>query len=54
MWKGRHQGIWEDKLVKQEGNHISEVQEFSKAKGCIYIMGLQVQHRLKNMVYRIR
>lgn len=29
---------------------ITGIQELSKAKGWVYTMGLQVEHRLKNMV----
>lgn len=32
---------------------IIGVQEFSKVKEWVYIRGLQIQHRLKNMVFRI-
>lgn len=56
VWKGTHQGIWKNISVRQKGNHSLQIQGFSKAKGFtkgIYIMGLQVKHRLKNMVCRI-
>ena len=52
--EGDHQGIREDHLLNQEGNHVSQVQEYSKAKELTYIMGPLVQHWLKNMVCRIQ
>lgn len=37
---------------RRKGNPVSQGQEFSKAKGPAYVMGSQVQYRLKNMACR--
>lgn len=37
-------------IYHMEGGVITGVQEFNKAKERLYTVGLEVQHRLKNMV----